>query len=396
MIFQTLDDKDKCVGFYIDGQLVYDEIPANLTKTWKYTRHLNDADVEFANLYCPGSTLDEMCPTYLRADWLSITDKLKAFLLSFREAKISLNDNCFFELVPDRFLLEYCELKNEITEHVLENYEKPKNYDFNLKINKIVEDIRYRNLNIDLSQLSEKASCSKVRNFIKKIKSTEPYVKYDMFKSKTGRLVTSPGSIPILTLDKNHRAMLKPNNDCFIELDFNAAELRTMLGLLGMSQPENDLHEWNAKNVFRGLLSREESKKRIFSWLYNPNSKDYLAARHYDRKKIKSKFWNGQEVETIFNRQIPSDEFHSVNYIVQSTTSDIFLDRAYEVFEFLKNKKSYIAFCIHDSLVIDLALQDKEDLDRIIDIFSNTKLGKYSVNVCAGTDFKNMENFTWR
>ena len=396
MIFQTLDDKNKCVGFFIDEKLVYDEIPSNLTKTWKYTQYLDNTNIEFASLYCPGKTLEEVCPTHLQADWALVTSRLKAFLLSFHEAKVSLNDNCFFDLVPEKFLIEYCKLKNEITEHVLENYEKPKNYDFILKTNKLVEDMRYRNLNIDLSSLSEKANSSKVRSFIKKIKKVEPYIKYDMFKSKTGRLVTMPGSVPILTLDKDLRSILKPNNDCFIELDFNAAELRTMLGLLGTNQPENDLHEWNAKNVYRGLLSREEAKKRIFSWLYNPNSKDYLSSRHYNRKKIKSKFWDGDKVETIFNRQILSDEFHSVNYIIQSTTSDIFLDRAFEVFEFLKDKESHIAFCIHDSLVIDLSLQDKSDLEEIVKIFSNTKLGKYNVNISAGTNFKNMENFEWK
>ena len=41
-----------------------------------------------------------------------------------------LNENCFFELVPQQFLLEFCDIKNKITEHVLKNYEKPKNYDF--------------------------------------------------------------------------------------------------------------------------------------------------------------------------------------------------------------------------------------------------------------------------
>ena len=90
----------------------------------------------------------------------------------------------------------------------------------------------------------------KVRNFIKHNKNTFPYVVYDPFKSKTGRLVTK-NSFPILTMDKNYRKILKPNNDWFIEFDFNAAELRVLLGLLGKEQPQEDLHEWNKKNVYK-------------------------------------------------------------------------------------------------------------------------------------------------
>ena len=36
MIFQAIDDNRDCVGVYVDGELVFDELPANLSKTWKY------------------------------------------------------------------------------------------------------------------------------------------------------------------------------------------------------------------------------------------------------------------------------------------------------------------------------------------------------------------------
>ena len=90
--------------------------------------------------------------------------------------------------------------------------------------------------------------------------------------------------------------MIKPQNDCFLELDFNAAELRTVLALLGKEQPPIDLHKWNNKNAYKGILTREKAKKRIFAWLYNPNSKDDLSEKFYDRGKIKENFFNGKEI----------------------------------------------------------------------------------------------------
>jgi len=194
-----------------------------------------------------------------------------------------------------------------------------------------------------------------------------------------------------LTLKKEHRVILEPNNDLFVELDFNAAELRTLLSLCGKEQPKEDIHEWNAKNVFRGLQSRSEAKERIFAWLYNPDSKDYLANRSYDRIAVKEKHWDGKIVETPFGRKIAADEFHALNYLIQSTTADMVLRQVIKVYDLLKNSKSHIAFIIHDSLVIDLAKEDKTLLKDIFDVFAKTDLGDFMISVQAGKNFGEME-----
>ena len=58
-----------------------------------------------------------------------------------------------------------------------------------------------------------------------------------------------------------------------------------------------------------------------------------------------------------------------------------------EVSNYLKGCKSYVAFPVHDSIVLDLAKEEKEKLPEIIDIFSNTALGKFKVNISVGTNF---------
>ena len=56
----------------------------------------------------------------------------------------------------------------------------------------------------------------------------------------------------------------------------------------------------------------------------------------------------------------------------------------------LETKKSNIAFTLHDSLVIDLSVEDKEMIQDLIKTFGATDLGEYVVNVSAGKNFGQM------
>ena len=217
------------------------------------------------------------------------------------------------------------------------------------------------------------------------------FVDYNIYKSKTGRLTTRRGSFPILTLDKNFRSVVTPNNDLFVEFDFNAAELRTLLGLCEKEQPNQDIHDWNVRHVYKSQTTRENAKQRVFSWLYNPKAVDNKLNSFYDRDFVLQKYFDGSHVQTFFGRDIPADNHHALNYIIQSTTSDLFLRRVLEVDRFLKDKKSDICFTIHDSLVIDLAEEEKYLIPEIKKVFSDTELGTFKVNISAGKDFGNMK-----
>ena len=390
VLFQALDDKKECVAIYLDGELLHKQLPDDLTKTWNYSKFLEDREVEYAKLYCHGKTLSEVCPDSFKEEWETINDRIKAFHRSFVEAKVSLRDNCFFDLVPDRYLLTYCDARNKITEHDLREYERPENYDHLMGIAKIAADIKHQDLNIDMKGVK---ITPKTRDFIKKVGSLDSYINYNIFGTKTGRLTTINGSFPILTMRKDLRKIIKPQNDCFLELDFNAAELRTVLSLLGQEQPSSDLHKWNNTYVYKGLLTRAEAKKRMFAWLYNPNSEDQLTKRFYDRGKIKDRFFSKSLVRTIFNREIKSDDYHAFNYIIQSTTSDLFLKQMIKIHNFLKDKKSFISFSLHDSLVIDFSKEDLKYVLELVTMFSDTELGKFLTNVNVGKSFGEMKEW---
>jgi len=385
MLFQTLDDKKDCVGIYYGELLFNQELPDDLTHTWSYSGFLKGRDVEYAKLYCGGKTLDMVCPEDLKGRWKRSSDKLKAFIKSFVTARVSLDENCFFDLVPRKFLEEFCQVKNYICEHVFENYEKPSNYDYLVSLTEIIEDIKYRRLNLNPKNLSMFKADH--RKFSQNLNQIEHSCKFNIYGTKTGRLTTAPKSFPILTLKKELRSIIEPRNDYFVELDFNAAELRTLIALQGKMQPEEDIHEWNVKNVYRGLGTRDEAKKRIFAWLYNPESQDHLSSRAYDRDSVVQKYFTQGQVRTFFHKVIPSEERTALNYIIQSTCAENVLKQMIKVSNYLEGAKSYVAFPIHDSIVLDLSVEDKEKLPEIIDIFSNTVLGKFMVNVNVGKNF---------
>ena len=121
MIFQTIDDKSECIGVYSDGKLYYDDFPENLSKTWKYGGSITDPAIKYAWLFCEGLDLNNACPTELESELLRIQKRLRAYIKSFKIAKVNMYDHCIFDLVPEDFLKQFCEIKNKITEHVFEN-----------------------------------------------------------------------------------------------------------------------------------------------------------------------------------------------------------------------------------------------------------------------------------
>jgi DNA polymerase I-like protein with 3'-5' exonuclease and polymerase domains len=168
-----------------------------------------------------------------------------------------------------------------------------------------------------------------------------------------------------------------------VELDFNGAELRTLLHLSGHPQPTGDIHDWNQINIFNNNIERDAAKKQIFAWLYNPTSKA-VDTDYYDKKKVLSKFYKEGVVSTPFGRRIPSDDFHALNYLIQSTSSDNFLDRASAIQRYCKGLKTNVAFLVHDSIVLDVPFSEKQRIKEIVEIFENTKLGKFKVNINVG------------
>ena len=189
----------------------------------------------------------------------------------------------------------------------------------------MVKSIAQQHFSVDKSALNRYAAEERVRHFRQRLGNNQQRVSYNAF-GPTGRLTASKQSFFSSNLDKKFRNVVKPKNDWLVELDFNAAELRTLLGLSGTPQPEEDLHLWNVENIYDEGTTREEAKEKIFSWLYNPNALDKKAENYYNRDKLVEKYYSEGKISTPMGRTIESPDRKALNYLIQSTSSDIFLN----------------------------------------------------------------------
>lgn len=391
MIFQTLDDKSECIGIYADGQLFFDNFPEGLTKTWKYTGSLRDRDVQYAWMRVQGATMAEVAPEHLVEPLERTQRRLGAYVKSFKLAKVNMRDHCIFDLVPQDFLKEFCEIKNQITEHVFETYDKPECYDHLVRVEKLLHKLKYHNLNLNAEGCKNLFMGSVSRTQCQRIMNGPRHIDYNIFGTVTGRLSTNPGSFPVLTLQRGYRQLIKPHNDWFISLDYNGAELRTLLALCGEKQPAQDIHDWNMKNIFELSLTREEAKTTIFSWLYNPDSKRKIASI-YDRDKLLIKHYVDGYVSTPFGRHIQVDQRRAFNYLIQSTTADAVLERAVVIDAFLEDKKSFVSHIVHDEIVLDMTDEERSLIPEIKELFATNTLDTFVVNLQAGRDYLDLKD----
>lgn len=390
MIFQTLDDKTECVGVYADGQLYFGDWPTDLTATWKYSGFLKEANIDYAHLVCDGKTLAQAAPPGLEEPLAKAQRRFKAYLQSFSIAKINMRNHCLFDLVPHDFLKEFCEIKNKITEHVLTIHDKPPTYDHLCEVSKLLYKIKFQNLNLSADNCKELFYNTPSRIMAKRLLDGANHIDYNIFGTVTGRLTTAPVSFPILTSQRGFRKLLKPQNDWFLSLDYNGAEVRTLLGLSAEEQPQVDIHWWNVKNIFEDHLTREEAKTIFFGWLYNPDSRA-IDTDVYDRENILKKHYDGEYIVTPFQRRLKVDRPRALNYLIQSTTADLVLDRAVVLDSFLEDKKSFISHIVHDEIVIDMVEEERDLILSLRDVFAENKIGTFLVNLSAGKNYLEMK-----
>jgi len=395
LIFQIIDDKKDCYGIYANGDILHTDLKDELDRTWGYSSHLGDKRIDLAQLYCGGLGLTAACPPELKDRFEARKSKLKAFVNSFLTAKINLHDICFYDLVPEQHIRHYYDLKNQISEHVFENYPRPKNYTLLHDTTVMCHEISDQEVKLNRQLLKKFAKDDyKAFHLAQRFWKRKAYVNYNIFGTKTGRLGLHDGSFPILNLKREHRAAVEPKWNYFVELDYNGSEIRTLMALSGQRQPKEDIHKWNMDNIFEHGVSRDVAKKRIFSWLYNSRS-NTIDSEYYDRQKVLDKFYKDGHVQTPFGRCIESDDFHALNYLLQSTSSDNCLTQANKLHRFLRDKKSKVAFIIHDSVILDFHFDERHLLPQIREIFMDTKLGSFKTNVKVGTTLGNMQELKW-
>jgi DNA polymerase I-like protein with 3'-5' exonuclease and polymerase domains len=125
---------------------------------------------------------------------------------------------------------------------------------------------------------------------------------------------------------------------------------------------------------------------RFFASFYN-NEDNSLKDSVYSRNRVVGNYFYGDRIETPFKRKIKVDQRRAFNYIIQSTTADLTIDRAVELDKILENTQSHVAFMVHDEIVLDIHEDDRYLIPELKEVFQNNKLGSFKANVKAGKSY---------
>ena len=395
MNFQLLDDNKDCFGVYSNGNFTYDRVPDNITGTWKWDERLSGRNIRYASIYSGGNTISEAAPEHLRPRLKKREDKIRSFVNSALNAKIKISEFCMFDIIPEQHLMHYCEIKNDVCDWVFSHNEKPQNHGFMVDLHEMAHQIAQNPVIINQKALKKASKTDlKARALLNSLNGKNVPICYDVWGSKTGRLTTKQGSFPIMNLKKEIANCVVPKNDIFVQFDLNGAEIRTFISLSTGTHPPVDIHIWNMENVLTNITERDKAKKKFLAWFYNPNS-DAIKSDHYDRRLLLNKYYNNGVVSTPFGREIKADDFHALNYLLQSSSSDNCMKQACKINKFLQNRVSFLHSVVHDSLTIDLALEDRALLPQIKELFEDTDLGWFRSSVQAGRNLRDLMEISW-
>jgi len=388
MLYHKFDNGNGCTIFYSSGKLT-SEMGEDYNQTLDFDP--DNQDAECISLYV--DNFKNSLPEGILLEAKRIKNKKDALLKSFRATNIPLDEYCFYENIPDSFLHHMGEMKDEISKYILNNFQRPDNYDHLLNIKKLVSYISENRINIvfPLNVIEKDFLDFKVRTASKR------HIFYDHKGTKTNRFTCFSNSFPILNMPKKFRSVVKPNNDSLVEFDMNASEIRVALSMLGKNVDGiEDIYKWVNEEFFEGKFEREVVKKKLISWLYGKKDGDDDKLDLYiDKNFFLDKFYNDEDgfVFTPFGRTIFCDKIHAVNYLLQSTSADIVHVASYKIMNFLKSKNANtrIYFTVHDSIILDVDKTEHDLLFDCLDIFSDTILGKFEVNIRKGKDYGDLK-----
>jgi hypothetical protein len=373
VILQTLDIKNNCKGIFHEGKFLLDAPREKLdlySVAWKHSPMLEDERFQYLYLSLRSDELENYCSD--SELFLEYKRRMSSHMKAAITAKVSLEDECFFDLLPEHQLLKWFSLRQRSLEALHASTRKQNDYDILHKAHVLTSEIAQQ----DITFQDKKGR-----------------VLYNIFGSATGRLTTNRGSVPVLTLKKEQRRFLKPQNDAFVEMDLNAAEVRTLMALSGKDQPKGDIHDWVVENVFDSSIERSAAKVELFAWLYNPLNSKSRFDKIFSRTIFRDFYsYEDRILTTPFGRSLPVEERKAQNYLLQSTTSDIVIQNAYKIMKLLKKTKSRIAFTLHDSIIIDMDKKDASTLKEIKDQFEQTPWGAFKSTCKIGKTFGDLKD----
>lgn len=358
----------------IDQDVTYDPTDEHLVYyTWEYNETLDqfiDRDkIIYLSLIYNKNDFQHLIPNSLFNEFKEIKRELKVHYDIYNQVfceTISFSEYLNSSL-HDRYLSVYFQIIQELITPITDDYQNK------LMAQRICNRINKYNIN-----LTEKNLGWNTKIF------SNPF-------TKLGRLNTSNGSFSIFSLKKEQKSKIIPNNDLFLEFDYNAMDLRTLYGLSGMEQVKEDLHEVMMRKYFPSL-TRDEYKHEIFKILYSGQELDNFPV---SITALKKKFYDGKFIHTPFGKIIECDEFHFLSYLSQSCSASLFIEQVHAMISALKKigLDNCFAFTVHDSIMFDVKYEQLESILNLKFVLEETRWGTYRMKQKIGKNYGNLIDY---
>jgi len=299
-------------------------------------------------------------------------------------------------LIPISKHFEECEKIFEATLPVIKNNPITLQFEFqNNNTTEIFHEIEKNGIKLDKNCFIEYYK-DKIDHPEFNISSSRIYTQYNLYTT-TSRPSNTFNNINFAALNKDNgeRKCYKPENDVFIEIDFQGYHPRLIGELVEFEFPKD-------KNTYEYLgeilgVSKQEAKELTFKQLYGGVWNEYQNKPFFKQvnmfiDSIWDTYQYGNSYSSANKIFIRGDENIArnklFNYIVQSyeTSTNVQLLRSVLDYLDLENKKTKLVLYTYDAFLFDYS---KEDGNIISDL---TKILEYPVSIKQGKSYHGLIN----
>lgn len=211
------------------------------------------------------------------------------------------------------------------------------------------------------------------------IKNGKIYTQYNL-NTTTGRPSNNFNGINFAALNHNtgERNCYIPENDEFVEFDYNAFHIRLLANAIKYSFDSDNIYEQLGKFYFdKEILSKEDiSKAKIitFQQIYGGINTEYL--EHPFFEKVNNFALNSHMLycqnKTVLGFNFSKNEnlspFKLLNYVIQALETKYNTNIMVEIIKLLKHKKTKLVLYTYDALLFDYSYDDGEEFLKTIKI----------------------------
>ena len=295
------------------------------------------------------------------------------------------------QLIPISKLYQLCEKVYEQVKHVID-FKIPNGFDF---YNKTATNVFFL---LEQSGIGVHYEAYKKmftpRNPLFNTVNNTVLTLYNLYNA-TSRPTNAFNSVNFAAIPKSpeHRKCFRPQNDIFIEFDFDGYHLRLLCDEIGYDLTDESAHKQLARQYFNKTDINEdeyqEAKQINFHAIYGKIPEKWAFLEIFTKidsfiRDLWRRYEDDGEVLApisgkIFSRRLKDmNPQKLMNYIMQSleTSRNILILK--EVLRFLKDKKTNVVLYTYDALLFDFCKEDgKETLEKLKEILESDK--KYPV-----------------